>query len=100
MKQVPQPPIPWTNTLDTLESGSECIQKSLLFGNKILGSEDCLYLNVFVPGTYIEEKNIFKPKVLFKLLELVRNWESKNILFFRGSVQISGYCPVFFSKCI
>ncbi|XP_047112049.1 cholinesterase-like [Schistocerca piceifrons] len=42
--QAPQPPRNWEGTRDATEYGSDCVQ------NTGTGSEDCLYLNVFVPG--------------------------------------------------
>jgi hypothetical protein len=43
--QVTQPPRAWEGVLDASEPGPPCIQ---LFGS-VIGSEDCLYLNVFTP---------------------------------------------------
>lgn len=44
----PQKPEPWTNVLDTLETGNMCFQFS---DNGILeGDEDCLVLNVYTPS--------------------------------------------------
>lgn len=44
----PLPPKPWTEVLDATRGGANCIQEKSRFstGNN---SEDCLYLNVFVP---------------------------------------------------
>jgi len=44
----PLPPKPWTGVLDATRGGANCIQEKSRFstGNN---SEDCLYLNVFVP---------------------------------------------------
>ena len=44
----PLPPKPWTGVLDATKGGANCIQEKSRFstGNN---SEDCLYLNVFVP---------------------------------------------------
>ena len=41
--QPPQPPTPWTTTLQATAFGNQCIQTSG-------GSEDCLYLNVWRPA--------------------------------------------------
>jgi para-nitrobenzyl esterase len=41
--QPPQPPTPWTTTLQATAFGNECIQSSG-------GTEDCLYLNVWRPA--------------------------------------------------
>ncbi|XP_049779935.1 cholinesterase-like isoform X1 [Schistocerca cancellata] len=42
--QAPQPAANWEGILNATEYGSDCVQES---GT---GSEDCLYLNVYVPG--------------------------------------------------
>ncbi|MBW2267207.1 MAG: carboxylesterase family protein [Deltaproteobacteria bacterium] len=39
-------PDAWEGTLEALASGSECLQAG---GDPVLGSEDCLYLDVFAP---------------------------------------------------
>lgn len=44
--QPPRPPEPWEGTFEALESGSPCAQ---LGEDPILGSEDCLYLDVYAP---------------------------------------------------
>jgi len=44
--QPPSPPEPWEGTFEALESGSPCAQ---LGEDPILGSEDCLYLDVYAP---------------------------------------------------
>src|SRR5262245_50397322 len=60
--RAPQPPEKWTGTRDALRVGSPCTQiAGLLSGipdakaGTVVGSEDCLYLNVFAPkGTQQE----------------------------------------------
>ena len=42
--QPPQPPENWDNVLDTIEDTAVCVQTP-----DASGSEDCLYLNVYVP---------------------------------------------------
>jgi para-nitrobenzyl esterase len=43
----PQPATPWTGTTrDAIVPGSRCIQVN--GGGKVVGSEDCLYLNIFI----------------------------------------------------
>ena len=44
---APRPPASWTEQRHALESGSPCAQ---LGGDPIMGSEDCLYLDVFAPA--------------------------------------------------
>ena len=46
--EPPQPPAPWTATLQATQFGSECTQS---FGTTTLsGSEDCLFVNVWAPA--------------------------------------------------
>ena len=49
--RAPSPPKAWEGTLEALETGSPCVQ---LGGDPIMGSEDCLYLDVFAPATTAE----------------------------------------------
>ena len=44
--QPPQPPTPWTTTLEATDFGSECTTTS-----GTAGSEDCLFVNVWAPAT-------------------------------------------------
>lgn len=46
--QAPQKSEPWNGTLDALAFRSDCLQ-ARLDKQQLFGSEDCLYLNVFVP---------------------------------------------------
>lgn len=51
-KKPPQNPSTWhddDSTLDAFEYGNECVQYNH-HTDKTTGYEDCLYLNVFVPG--------------------------------------------------
>lgn len=45
----PQPPEPWSNVYDAFEYGSECIQKVVFGCGNVIGSEDCLFINIFSP---------------------------------------------------
>ncbi|KAJ8954408.1 hypothetical protein NQ318_011082 [Aromia moschata] len=46
----PLEPLRWSNILTTQEDAPHCLQKNYLFSNpRIIGSEDCLYLNVYTP---------------------------------------------------
>ncbi len=47
--RAPQPPAPWTGTREALAFGSACSQLSGLVKEAPVGSEDCLYLNVYAP---------------------------------------------------
>ncbi|KAJ8920753.1 hypothetical protein NQ315_004893, partial [Exocentrus adspersus] len=48
--KAPVEPEKWTTVLETQENAPHCLQKSYLFSNpRIVGSEDCLYLNVYTP---------------------------------------------------
>jgi len=45
--RLPAPVEPWEGTRDARNDGRSCIQSPYLVPDKIVGSEDCLYLNVF-----------------------------------------------------
>ena len=54
--RAPQLPEPWSGTRPALAAASPCVQMPSVFGgveardpNTAVGSEDCLYLNVFAP---------------------------------------------------
>lgn len=49
--QPPQKPNPWNEVKDVLDYGNDCVRviRSNI-NNGITGSEDCLYLNIFVPS--------------------------------------------------
>jgi len=54
--RTPQPPEPWTGTLEAVPYGSSCVQfagpRTASDGTpegEPMGSEDCLYLNVYAP---------------------------------------------------
>jgi para-nitrobenzyl esterase len=47
--QSPQPPAPWTTTLQATSFGSECVQQFPVPGFPTGGTENCLYLNVWAP---------------------------------------------------
>jgi acetylcholinesterase len=46
--KAPLPPSPWTGVLQATKDGNCCYSKDL-FTKKIVGSEDCLNLNVYTP---------------------------------------------------
>ena len=54
--RAPRPPEPWPGTRETLKFGSACPQNANRLGDApdpkpgtVIGSEDCLYLNVYAP---------------------------------------------------
>ncbi|KAJ8972498.1 hypothetical protein NQ317_012715 [Molorchus minor] len=48
--KAPEPPVKWTHVLPVQEDSQHCLQKNYLFSNpRVIGSEDCLYLNVYTP---------------------------------------------------
>ncbi len=53
--RAPRPPEPWSGTREALAHGSPCPQFASLLGGvealrgSVVGSEDCLYLNVYAP---------------------------------------------------
>ncbi len=63
--QAPQPPEPWVETLDAFERGPVCAQPSRLPGDSegagpaVLGSEQCLTLDVWAPG---EDAEVARPE--------------------------------------
>ena len=84
--QAPQEPAAWTTTKATTSFGPACAQYGRIYGpgannrydatigttlNQAVGSEDCLYLNVWRPAT--EDKNL------------------PVIVFFHGGSNVSGY---------
>ncbi|KAJ8963816.1 hypothetical protein NQ314_005358 [Rhamnusium bicolor] len=48
--KAPVEPNKWTDILTTHENAPHCLQKNYLFSNPtVIGSEDCLYLNIYTP---------------------------------------------------
>jgi para-nitrobenzyl esterase len=43
---------PWAGTRDATRFGSECVQPSLTSATTLMGSENCLYLNVYLPARF------------------------------------------------
>ncbi|XP_076291110.1 juvenile hormone esterase isoform X2 [Lasioglossum baleicum] len=52
----PQPVEPWIGIRDAKEFGSSCGQFDL-FSNQVIGSDDCLYLNVYTPTIDVSSKH-------------------------------------------
>ncbi|GAB0091514.1 hypothetical protein DMENIID0001_063660 [Sergentomyia squamirostris] len=60
----PVPKKPWAGFLRANQDGDQCLQYDYLYkGNESIGSEDCLYLNVYVPQT--PESNNPLPVMVF-----------------------------------
>ncbi|XP_012279170.1 juvenile hormone esterase [Orussus abietinus] len=54
-----KPPVriqPWQGVFNASVEGTPCIQVSPFDGNTLIGSEDCLYLNVFTPQTKFQAR--------------------------------------------
>ncbi|CAD0201658.1 unnamed protein product [Chrysodeixis includens] len=47
--KAPVPPKSWEGVRQAKEHGPCCYQNDIVFGQGVLGSEDCLYLNVYTP---------------------------------------------------
>lgn len=67
--KAPRDPAAWTGILKTTEMKSACLQKGNFFANvpssqfgKVVGSEDCLYLNIWTKN---QESTVKKPVVLW-----------------------------------
>lgn len=64
------PPVPatgWSGERDAIEDSSECFQQATNAGNKTVkvGSEDCLYLNVYTPRDVRSPKKKIYPVMVF-----------------------------------
>ncbi|PSN39538.1 Venom carboxylesterase-6 [Blattella germanica] len=60
--KAPQERKPWKGVLNARHDGPLCIQK--IFGISV-GSEDCLYLNVYAPEPIYEQKGKLLPVVIY-----------------------------------
>lgn len=76
----PAPVEPWEGTKDATEDGRSCIQTAYLVPDKIVGSEDCLYLNVFTKSLDSTAK---KPVIVFL--------HGGAFIFGSGSIQKGDY---------
>jgi para-nitrobenzyl esterase len=48
--KAPQPVTPWSGTRDATQFGSVCTQAGAVPGGALIGSENCLFLNVYTPN--------------------------------------------------
>ncbi|KAB0804534.1 hypothetical protein PPYR_01504 [Photinus pyralis] len=55
--KAPLPPDQWSGIRDAVKHQSECCCRDLMF-NQIIGSEDCLYLNVYTPQIHCESMHL------------------------------------------
>nr|AIY68377.1 putative alpha-esterase [Leptinotarsa decemlineata] len=62
--KAPQPVEPWSGIKETVKVGDACIQRDMLFTGAIIGSEDCLHLNVFT-RTLPQEDSTLKPVMVW-----------------------------------
>ncbi|XP_067946461.1 acetylcholinesterase-like [Watersipora subatra] len=46
----PSPPKPWSGTIDAISASSVCVQKGFLNPDELIGDEDCLFMDITVPG--------------------------------------------------
>lgn len=54
----PQPPVTWNDTLDATTDAEICTQRNIyVYQEEIVGSEDCLYLNVYTPCIQCTEEH-------------------------------------------
>ncbi|KAJ3655564.1 hypothetical protein Zmor_014687 [Zophobas morio] len=61
--KAPEPVEPWTFAINATRDAPYCIQKNYFFANpRVEGSEDCLYLNIYIPKT---ENNHLLPVMIF-----------------------------------
>jgi len=78
--RAPEPVQPWAGTRDATEPGSSCVQTPYLVPGQVVGSEDCLYLNIFTKSLDASAK---KPVLVFM--------HGGAFIFGSGSVQKGDY---------
>ena len=89
---LPEPMLPWGGTLDCAGRGESpsCLQVNVLSPESkfFLGSEDCLYLNVFTPHLPGAGRSALFPVMVFFHGKKDKPTVS---LYDRGSTKLSGY---------
>lgn len=63
MFQAPKRILPWIKPLDAFEFANDCVQIDFQT-KRIHGSEDCLYLNIFVPAEGISANGTDLPVIV------------------------------------
>lgn len=75
-----EPPVPlrtnWTEVRQTTSYPPFCLQFDAMVKGRLLGVEDCLYLNVFTHNPTPEKK---KPVLVVRIIVLKNNQNKKNI---------------------
>ncbi len=47
--RAPQPPEPWEGLYEATASGEKCVQLDMADATKVVGDEDCLFLDIYAP---------------------------------------------------
>ncbi|XP_044745324.1 uncharacterized protein LOC123307172 [Coccinella septempunctata] len=55
--KAPQPVEPWTGVKEVKKDGNACYSRDMLNPEKMTGSEDCLFLNVYTPKLPIKQRD-------------------------------------------
>ncbi|XP_063922124.1 esterase B1-like isoform X2 [Zophobas morio] len=62
--KAPQPPEPWTGIKDATHEGNDCVSRHTVL-RTLIGSEDCLTLNVYTPELPTNQRNDDLKPVMF-----------------------------------
>lgn len=62
--KAPKKVTPWDDILDAFNFGNDCIQINPN-NNTIFGTEDCLYLNIYVPTRSKQSANVKLPVIFY-----------------------------------
>ncbi|XP_046396391.1 juvenile hormone esterase-like [Ischnura elegans] len=75
----PEPVGPWNGVLDATKDAPLCIQKNyLVAGYPVLGQEDCLYINVYVPLNRQKPKIFSEAPIPLNPNSQSRWWEDRS----------------------